>query len=117
QAFGYAGDDFGLKLRLADDFDGQRSSAAMARLDARSVAVARDDHGIAIGREVIANGVAVTFFSDELIAHDQASRELGDRIGFEVERRPRMRHRVAETFVTVMRALKEDRAAVFEEFT
>src|SRR5262245_4010629 len=115
-AFGHAGGDLGLKLRFADDSDGQRGTGSMARLDARFVgAAARDDRGFAIGGEVIADGVAVTFFSGESIAHDQESRDVGAWVGLEVERRPRVRHRVAETFVTVMRALKEDNAVVFYE--
>ena len=105
-AYGYADGDLGLKLRLADYSDGQRGSGGVARLDARSVA-ARDYRDLATGREVIANGVAVTFFSGESIAHDQASRQVGSLVGFEVERRSGMRHRVVEPFVTVMRALKK----------
>src|SRR5262249_29562140 len=116
-ACGHAARALGLARRLADDSDGQRGSGGVARLDASPIgAAARGDRGDTIGRELMANGVAVTFFSGESIAHDQESREVGARVGFEVERRPRMRHRVAETFVAVMRALKEDRVAAFDEF-
>src|SRR5262249_29362393 len=116
-AFGHAGCDLRLKRGFADDPDGQRGPGGVARLDTTFTrAAARDDRGVAIGREVIANGVAVTVFGGELIAHDQALREVVALVGFEVERRPCMRHRVAETFVTVVRALKEDRVVVFYEF-
>jgi hypothetical protein len=82
-----------LKLSLADDFDGQLGSRGVARLDDASItpgvshgvsAVAHGDFGLAIGREMIANEVAVMFFSGESVAHHQAVRQVGVGIGFEI---------------------------------